>query len=166
MESSPDIIPITDFRRDAAGIIDRTVASGKPVYVTQHGRLTAVLVSRNAYEGLLHRLAVLTSVSGGGVVSAAAAEAEAGESMECGGALLGRSGQRGAKIRAAIADREDLLGPVGRPSELVETRFGLVDPETADFLAVEGFGGEPAEGGGGAAEGGGGQGPDEARLRQ
>jgi len=121
VEPAPDIIPITDFRRDAAGIIGRTVASGRPVYVTQHGRLTAVLVSRSAYEGLLHRLAVLTSVPSGGVVSAAAPEAE------------------------AIADREDIPGSVGRPSELAETRFGLVDPETADFLTVEGFGCWPTE---------------------
>jgi prevent-host-death family protein len=147
LESSPDVIPITDFRRDAAGIIGRTVASGRPVYVTQHGRLTAVLVSRTAYEGLLHRLAVLTSVPGGGGVPATTAEAVPDECVGSDRALPERGPRRGAESRAAIADRKALLGPLGRPSESVETRFGLVDFETADFLAVEGFGGGPAEGG-------------------
>ena len=125
-----------------------------------------MLVSRTAYEGLLHRLAVLTSVPGGGAVPATTAEVVPGECVGSDDALPERGPRRGAESRAALADREALLGPLGRPSESVETQFGLVDFETADFLAVEGFGGGSAEGGAGRVEGRGGPGPDEAIARQ
>jgi len=105
MEPAPDIVTITDFRRDAAGIIGGAVASGTPVFVTQHGHVTAVVLSRDRYEGLLHRAALAGMKTAGGA---------------------------GPLPAAAV---------VARPATaLVETRFGLVDPATADFLEVEGFG--------------------------
>ncbi len=105
MEPAPDIVTITDFRRDAAGVVGGAVASGAPVFVTQHGRVTAVLLSRDRYEHLRHR--------------AALAEPETAA---------------GGADRLPSAD----AGP--RPATaLVETRFGLVEPETADFLKSEGF---------------------------
>jgi len=95
---------LTDFRRDAAGIIGDAVAGGAPVFVTQHGRVTAVLLSRDRYERLLQRSAVVEPQTAGGADPLPAAEAAA---------------------RPATA--------------LVETLFGLVEPETADFLKIEGF---------------------------
>ena len=119
MEAAPDIITITDFRRDAAGIIGSAVVSGAPVFVTQHGRVTAVLLSRDRYEGLLHRSALMEPETAGGADPLPAAEAEA------------------------------------RPeTALIETRFGLVNPATADFLAIEGFGGETRTRGPGRCEDG------------
>jgi prevent-host-death family protein len=105
LEPAPTIITITDFRRDAAGIIGDAVASGAPVFVTQHSRVTAVVLSRDRYERLLHRSALVeqeTAAEGADPLPAAKAE-----------------------TRPATA--------------LVETLFGLVDSETADFLEIESY---------------------------
>ena len=104
---------ITEFRRDAAGIIGDAVASGAPVFVTQHGRVTAVLLSRERYECLLQRAAFVEPETAGGGDPLPATDAEA------------RSATARAEARPATA--------------LVETQFGLVDPATADFLKIEGF---------------------------
>ena len=105
MEPAPDIVTITDFRRDAAGIIGGAVASGAPVFVTQHGRVTAVVLTRERYDGLLHRSALLELKNAGG------------------------------------ADPLPAAAAVARPATaLVETIFGFVEPETGDFLTLEGFG--------------------------
>ena len=77
MERAPDIITITDFRRDAAGIIGGAAASGAPVFVTQHGRVTAVLLSRDRYERLRQRSALVEPETEGGADPLPAAEAEA-----------------------------------------------------------------------------------------
>jgi prevent-host-death family protein len=50
MSAIPNIVPISDLRQDAAGIIKRATASGEPVVVTQRGRASAVLQSAQAYE--------------------------------------------------------------------------------------------------------------------
>jgi prevent-host-death family protein len=105
VEPAPDIVTISDFRRDAAGIIGGAVASGAPVFVTQHGRVTAVVLSRDRYDGLLHRSALVKLKNAEGADPLPAAE---------------------AGTRPATA--------------LVETMFGFVEPETADFLTLEGFG--------------------------
>jgi prevent-host-death family protein len=50
MSTIPNIIPISDLRQDAAGIIKRATASDEPVVITQRGRASAVLQSAQAYE--------------------------------------------------------------------------------------------------------------------
>ena len=119
MEPAPDIVTITEFRRDAAGIIGGAIASGAPVFVTQHGNVTAVVLSRDRYEGLLHRSALAELKTAGGVDPLPVGEAEA---------------------RQASALVKTPIGRADTPFRQVETRFGLVDPATADFLEVEGFG--------------------------
>ena len=52
MGSAPDIIPTTELRRDAAGVIARAGVLGVPAFVTQHGRATADLIPRAEYERL------------------------------------------------------------------------------------------------------------------
>ena len=117
MEPAPTIFSITDFRRDAAGIIGDAVASGAPVFVTQHSSVTAVVLSRRRYEHLLHRLAFMESRT--------AAESAPG--------AQGVEGAQGADPLPAVK------AATRGSSELVETVFGLVDPDTADFLRVEGY---------------------------
>ena len=51
----PDVIPITDFRRDTARIIAAQGATERPVYVTQGGYVTAVVLSPEHYRGLVRR---------------------------------------------------------------------------------------------------------------
>jgi hypothetical protein len=55
METPPEIIPITDFRRDAARIIGGSVTSETPVFITQCGYVTAVVLSPVRYRDLLRQ---------------------------------------------------------------------------------------------------------------
>ena len=65
MSAVPDIVPITDLRQDASGIVKRAAASGAPVFITQHGRATAVVVSAAAYERTQHELEILRLLARG-----------------------------------------------------------------------------------------------------
>jgi prevent-host-death family protein len=65
MSAVPDIVPITDLRQDASGIVKRAAASGAPVFITQHGRATAVVVSAMAYERTQNELEILRLLARG-----------------------------------------------------------------------------------------------------
>lgn len=58
-------MPITDLRQDASGIVKRAAASGDPVFITQHGRATAVVVSATAHERTQHELEMLRLLARG-----------------------------------------------------------------------------------------------------
>jgi prevent-host-death family protein len=63
MGKVPNIVPITDLRQDAARVLRRVRASREPIFITQRGRATAVMMSTEEYERsehdreLLHLLA-------------------------------------------------------------------------------------------------------------
>ncbi len=59
MSAVPRIIPISDLRQDAAGIIKGIGDSREPVVITQRGRATAVLVSAQSYQQTQHELEIL-----------------------------------------------------------------------------------------------------------
>ena len=44
-----NIIPITDLRQDAAGVLKRVKGTNEPVIITQRGRAAAVMMSTDAY---------------------------------------------------------------------------------------------------------------------
>ena len=46
----PDIIPVTDLRQDAAGVLRKLQSSAGPLVITQRGRAIAVIQSLEAYE--------------------------------------------------------------------------------------------------------------------
>ena len=50
MPKLPAIVPITDLRDDAAGVLDRARRSDGPLVITQRGRAVAVLLSTEAFE--------------------------------------------------------------------------------------------------------------------
>jgi len=50
MAKIPAIIPVSDLRQDAAGVLKDLKKSSNPVFITQRGRATAVLMSLDAYE--------------------------------------------------------------------------------------------------------------------
>jgi prevent-host-death family protein len=50
MVKIPEIIPVTDLRQDAAGVLKRIRTTKQPLIVTQRGRAAAVLLSMEAYE--------------------------------------------------------------------------------------------------------------------
>lgn len=67
MGSLPIIIPLSVLRQDAAGVIKRASAAREPVFVTQRGRATAVLVDAESYEQTHHELEVLRALVRGEV---------------------------------------------------------------------------------------------------
>jgi prevent-host-death family protein len=50
MAKVPDLIPITDFRQDAARALKQVQRSSDPVIITQRGRAAAVMLSVEAFE--------------------------------------------------------------------------------------------------------------------
>lgn len=65
MTSLPSIIPISDLRRDTAGVIRRAAVSDEPVVITQRGRASAVLVSARSYERTQHEIEILRLLARG-----------------------------------------------------------------------------------------------------
>jgi prevent-host-death family protein len=89
MRALPNIVPISDLRQDAAGVIKRATASREPVVITQRGRATAVMVSAQSYEATQHELEILRALALG------EAEIEAGIGHDLG---------------AVLAEADELLG--------------------------------------------------------
>ena len=50
MARVPAIVPVSDLRKDAAGVLKNVKDSKQPLFITQRGRATAVLMSMDAYE--------------------------------------------------------------------------------------------------------------------
>ena len=65
MVKAPQIIPISDLRQDASGILKRMAASRNPLFITQRGRATAVMVSMQEYEHTQHELEILRLLARG-----------------------------------------------------------------------------------------------------
>lgn len=60
---SRDIQPVTEFRANASKVIGQVRETGEAVYLTQHGRSTAVLLDVEAYEALIDELELLRDVA-------------------------------------------------------------------------------------------------------
>jgi prevent-host-death family protein len=71
MGAMPNIVPISELRQDASGIVKRASATGDPVFITQHGRASAVLMSAGAYERTQRELGILRLLAQGEVDIAA-----------------------------------------------------------------------------------------------
>jgi prevent-host-death family protein len=65
MSAVPNIVPISELRQDASAILKRASASGEPVFITQRGRASAVLVSAGAYERSQHDFEILRLLARG-----------------------------------------------------------------------------------------------------
>ena len=65
MSAMPNIVPISDLRQDAAGVIKRASASNEPVFITQRGRAAAVMVSTQPYARTQHELDILRLLARG-----------------------------------------------------------------------------------------------------
>ena len=50
MAKIPAIVPVSDLRQDAARILRDVKESAEPLFITQRGRATAVLMSLDAYQ--------------------------------------------------------------------------------------------------------------------
>ncbi len=67
MSVVPDIVPISELRQHAAGMIKKMKASRKPIFITQRGRAAAVMMSSEAYERTQHELDILRVLARGEV---------------------------------------------------------------------------------------------------
>ena len=65
MNKSPKIIPISDLRQNASDVIKNITASHEPLFITQRGRATAVMVSMKDYEHAQHELEILRLLARG-----------------------------------------------------------------------------------------------------
>ena len=65
MSAMPNIVPISELRQDASAIIKRASSTGDPVFITQHGRASAVLVSAGTYERAQRELEILRILAQG-----------------------------------------------------------------------------------------------------
>jgi prevent-host-death family protein len=52
---STKIMPVTDLRRQTSAVIRSVQEEGDVVYITQHGRPTAVILDYEQYEALVAR---------------------------------------------------------------------------------------------------------------
>jgi prevent-host-death family protein len=59
MPTVPKIIPISDLRQNASGVLKSVSSSREPVFITQRGRATAVMVSMEVYQNSQHEMDVL-----------------------------------------------------------------------------------------------------------
>ena len=59
MPNVPKIIPISDLRQNASDVVKSLSSSREPVFITQRGRATAVMVSMEVYENSQHEMDVL-----------------------------------------------------------------------------------------------------------
>jgi prevent-host-death family protein len=62
LKPSRDIQPVTEFRANAAQLIEQVQVTGEPVILTQHGKSAAVLLDVSSYESMVEELALLRDV--------------------------------------------------------------------------------------------------------
>lgn len=62
IKPSQDLVPLSEFRAHVSEVVKQTQHSGRPVFITQHGRGTAVLLSADQYEKLLEELEIMKGI--------------------------------------------------------------------------------------------------------
>ena len=65
MPRTPQIIPISDLRQNASGVVKKLSSSREPLIITQRGRAAAVMVSMKEYEHTQHELEILRLLARG-----------------------------------------------------------------------------------------------------
>lgn len=58
-----DVMPLSDFRANAAAFVERVRNTKRPLVITQRGRSAAVLLDVGEYEELLAKVEVLQDVA-------------------------------------------------------------------------------------------------------
>ena len=57
-----DIKPVSEFRANAADLIEQVKASGRPLVLTQRGRSAAVVIDASDYEEMVEEIELLRDV--------------------------------------------------------------------------------------------------------
>lgn len=58
----PNIVPVTEVKRNAAHLLDQLREDKRPILITEHGRAAAVLLDVGSYEELTKRADILDRV--------------------------------------------------------------------------------------------------------
>ena len=75
VQISDGIVPLGEFKAQAAKLLKRIGESGQPMVITQNGRPAGVLLSPREYDRIQERQRVLESIAAG------LADAESGQTM-------------------------------------------------------------------------------------
>jgi prevent-host-death family protein len=59
---SQDILPLSEFRANAAAFLEQVRSTGRPLVLTQRGRGAAVLLDISEYERLVERAELLEDI--------------------------------------------------------------------------------------------------------
>lgn len=62
---SEDIVPVSDFKAQAADWLKRVADTGQPVVITQNGKAAGVLVSPSEFDRLRDRAGLLEAIDAG-----------------------------------------------------------------------------------------------------
>jgi prevent-host-death family protein len=92
MNKIPDIVPVSDFRKDAASVLKKLQSGSGPLVVTQRGRAVAVMQSVEAYEKLQQERELLRLLAAGEREIAAGEGHALASVMKEADALLGDDG--------------------------------------------------------------------------
>jgi prevent-host-death family protein len=65
MAEIPEMVPVTDLRKDAAAVVKRVQSSDKPLVITQRGRAAAIMISLEAYRRGEHERELLSLLARG-----------------------------------------------------------------------------------------------------
>lgn len=60
-----NVIPVSDFRQDAAAIISRVAKTKEPLVITRRGRAAAVLISAEEHDRFEHEREILYALARG-----------------------------------------------------------------------------------------------------
>jgi len=62
---SEDIVPVSDFKAQAAELLRRVAETGQPLVITQNGKAAGVLLAPADYDRLIERATFVTAVAQG-----------------------------------------------------------------------------------------------------
>lgn len=57
-----DIRPLSEFRANAAALIEQARSTKRPMVITQHGKSSAVILDVQEYESLLEKIELLQEI--------------------------------------------------------------------------------------------------------
>lgn len=62
IDLNQDIRPLSEFRANAAALIEQVRSTKRPMVITQHGKSSAVILDVREYEALLDKLELLQEI--------------------------------------------------------------------------------------------------------
>lgn len=62
---SEDIVPVSDFKAQAAELLRRVAETGQPLVITQNGKAAGVLLAPADYDWLIERASFVAAVTQG-----------------------------------------------------------------------------------------------------